>query len=134
MVKRTIFIDEIGSVTFASRKTNNITNGIKALKGVVEKRLMEPADIKLVINDSREVNVWMGKSDELPSSEKLSSVEKILLIIIEGSGCSTELFNNALQTIHNRLPSDTFFLYSIINDEYVKTWNYVIFSQASIKK
>ncbi|MBR4159263.1 MAG: hypothetical protein IKT97_04325 [Spirochaetia bacterium] len=134
MEKITISVEGISSATFISPKINNITNGIKALKFVIKENLIDSADIQLVINDTNEINVWTGKCDELLSLDIFSTAEKVFLILFAGLSCTAESFNNVLQAIHNKLPSNTLFLYSIINDDTVKTWNYVIFSQASIIK
>jgi len=121
MEKRTIQLKGIDPVTFTSIDANSLDSGIKKLELVIDENLMDFADIQLMINDSGEINVWAGMVDELSSFEELSRAIAVLIIITAGQDFKAEKLNLTLETIQNKLPVDSLLLYTLINDESIKS-------------
>lgn len=78
---------------------------------------LDEADIRLVINDTDEIEKWTGKGDELPPAEILSQAKKVLLKITADSYFTSEDLNSTLDAIRCKLPEDALFLYTIVIDK-----------------
>ena len=78
---------------------------------------LDEADIRLVINDTDEIEKWTGKGDELPPAEILSQAKKVLLKITADSYHAAEDLNSTLDAIRCKLPEDALFLYAIVSDK-----------------
>ena len=77
--------------------------------------MLDEADVKLVVEDNQ-APAWTGAYDELPPAELFDQVKKVLLVITAGQDLSAEEFNKTLDAIHNRLPEDALFLYTVVDD------------------
>ena len=78
---------------------------------------LDEADIRLVINDTDEIEKWTGQGDELPPAEIFSQAKKVLLKITTDPYFTSEDLNSTLDAIRCKLPKDALFLYTIVSDK-----------------
>lgn len=78
---------------------------------------LDEADIRLIINDTDEIEKWTGKGDELPPAEFFTHAKKVLLKITTSSYFTAEDLNSTLDAIRCKLPEDALFLYTIVSDK-----------------